>query len=78
MATPDDVRRWLDVGAQAINMETAPLYAAAAACHVRRVWVGHVSDTLSLVSRRWDSWIRPDGMTDLTVALTVGLLETLA
>ena len=33
------------------NMETAPLYAAAAVCTVRSLWLGHISDTLSLDTR---------------------------
>jgi uridine phosphorylase len=75
--TPDDVRRWRGLGVQAINMETPALYAVAAACGVRAVWLGHVSDTLWLGTQTWDSWQRPLAFTDVTVALTVGLLETL-
>lgn len=75
--TPDDVRRWLGLGIEAINMETPTLYAAAATCGLRSVWLGHVSDTLWLTTRAWDSWQRPSALTDVTVALTVGLLETL-
>ena len=75
--TPADVRSWLGRGARAINMETAPLYAAAAACQVRSVWLGHISDSLSLESQEWDPWLRPAALTDVTVALTVGLLERL-
>jgi uridine phosphorylase len=75
--TPDDVRLWLGLGVEAINMEISPLYAAAAVCGVRSVWLGHVSDTLSLTTRQWDSWQRPAAMTDITIALTVALLETL-
>jgi len=75
--TPDDVRGWLARGAHAINMETAPLYAAAAACEMRSVWLGHISDSLSLDSEAWESWQRPATMTDVTVALTAGLLDRL-
>jgi uridine phosphorylase len=75
--SPADVRGWLAAGAQAINMETAPLYAAAAACGVRAVWLGHVSDAVWLSADQWDSWQRPAALTELTVALTVGLLESL-
>jgi len=75
--TPAAVRRWLALGAEAINMETAPLYAASAVCGVRSLWLGHVSDTLSLETHAWESWQRPIAMTDVTVALTVGLLERL-
>jgi uridine phosphorylase len=75
--TPDDVRRWLSLGAEAINMETPTLYAAGVTCGVRSVWLGHISDTLWLTTQTWDSWQRPASFTDVTVALTVGLLETL-
>ncbi len=73
--TPADVQRWVGLGAQAINMETTPLYAAASVCDVRAVWLGHISDTLSLTTQTWDSWQRPAAMTDVTVALTLGFLE---
>jgi uridine phosphorylase len=76
--TPDDVRRWLARGARAINMETAPLYAAATACAVKSLWLGHISDTLALDSHQWDSWLRPAEMTDVTVALVAALLEELS
>jgi len=75
--TPDDVRAWLDRGAHAINMETAPLYAAAAVCEVRSLWLGHISDTLSVDSQEWESWQRPAAMTDVTVSLMAGLLEAI-
>jgi uridine phosphorylase len=75
--TPDDVRRWRARDVEAINMETPTLYAAAAACEVRSVWLGHISDTLWLSTQAWDSWQRPAQLTDVTVALTVGLLEML-
>src|SRR6266567_1916572 len=73
--TPADVRGWLRRGARAINMETAPLYAAAAVCEVRSLWLGHISDTLSLDGQEWESWQRPAAMTDVTVSLMAGLLE---
>ena len=75
--TPDDVRRWRSLDIDAINMETPTLYAAAATCGVRSIWLGHVSDTLWLTSQAWDSWQRPAAFTDVTIALTVGLLESL-
>ena len=73
--TPADVHRWVALGAQAINMETTPLYAAASMCGLRAVWLGHISDTLSLTTATWDSWQRPAAMTEETVALTIGFLE---
>jgi len=75
--TPDDVRGWLGRGARAINMETAPLYAAATACEVASLWLGHISDSLSPDTAEWDSWHRPTAMTDVTVSLTAALLEQL-
>jgi len=74
--TPDDVRRWRSLGIEAVNMETPTLYAVAATCGVRSVWLGHVSDTVWLTTQAWDSWQRPAALTDVTVALTVGLLES--
>jgi len=74
--TEADVERWRAAGARAINMETAPLYAASATCGVRSLWLGHVSD--SLVNQEWESWVRPAALTEVTVALTVALLETIA
>ena len=74
--TEDDVRRWREGGAVAINMETAPLYAASAVCGMKSLWLGHVSD--SLATPQWDSWARPAAMTDVTIALTVEFLERLA
>jgi uridine phosphorylase len=73
--TREDVRRWLDRGAHAINMETAPLYAAAAACGVPSVWLGHISDTLSPDRVEWESWRRPASLTAVSVALAFALLE---
>ena len=64
--TPDDVHRWLDLGIEAINKETPTLYAAAATCGLRSVWLGHVSDTLWLTTRAWDSWQRPAALTDVS------------
>lgn len=44
---------WKNVGAQVINMEAAPFYAAAIACGIRAVWLGHVSD---LLVGEWKDW----------------------
>ena len=73
--TREDVRRWLERGAHAINMETAPLYTVAAACGVGSVWLGHISDTLSPDGVEWESWRRPASMTDVSAAVTFALLE---
>ena len=76
--TPADVQRWVGLGAQAVNMETTPLYAAASVCGVRAVWLGHISDALSVTTQTWDSWQRAAAMTAVTVALTIGFLEQFA
>jgi uridine phosphorylase len=44
--TDDAVRRWLGRDAQAINMETSPLYAASVVCGVKSLWIGRISDSL--------------------------------
>jgi uridine phosphorylase len=64
--TDDAVRRWLSRGAQAINMETSPLYAASAACGVKSLWIGRISD--SLLGREWDSWMRAESRTDISAS----------
>ncbi len=46
-------------GAQVVNLETSPLYAAAKACGVRTVWLGYVTDLL--LDGRWDDWYLPAG-----------------
>lgn len=69
------VQSWLDKGAQAINMETTPLYAASRACGITSVWIGHISDCL--VDNTWDTWERPDSMTDRSVEIAVGLVHHL-
>ena len=51
--TPEMVARWRAAGAQVINMETSPFYAASHACGVRSVLIGHVSDRLG---QSWESW----------------------
>lgn len=51
--TTELLGRWKGVGAQVINMEAAPFYAAANACGIRAVWLGHVSD---LLIGEWKDW----------------------
>jgi uridine phosphorylase len=74
--TNADIQRWLGRGAQVINMETTPFYAASAECGVESVWIGHVSDCL--VNDEWDSWEQSDSMTETSVRITVGVLERLS
>lgn len=51
--TPGIVATWRKAGGQVVNMESAPFYAAAIACGLRALWVGHVSDVLG---RDWEGW----------------------
>lgn len=48
------VRAWAALGAQVVNMETTPFYAASAACGVRSLWIGHVSDRA--IQETWEEW----------------------
>jgi len=41
-------------GGQIVNMETSTLYTVAAACGVRAVWLGYVSDCLA--AGQWHDW----------------------
>jgi hypothetical protein len=50
---------------------------AATACGVRSLWLGHISDVLSLESSEWASWARPAAMTEVSVSLVAALVETL-
>lgn len=51
--TPDYIEQLRDQGAQIVSMETSPFYAAALACGVDAIWMGHVSDCLG---REWTDW----------------------
>ncbi|MEJ2292147.1 MAG: hypothetical protein P8Y13_08965 [Deinococcales bacterium] len=51
----DLVAAWRDAGANAINMETSPLYAAASALDLAALWIAQVSDELR-PDGRWTSW----------------------
>jgi len=46
-----------DRGADVVNMETSPMYAAARAGGARAVWIGHVSDRLN--DDGWEDWYGP-------------------
>jgi uridine phosphorylase len=41
-------------GAQVVNLETSPFYAATEACWMRALWLGYVSD--HLLHGQWDDW----------------------
>lgn len=52
--TDDIINEWVDMGAQAVNMESGTLYTVSASCGVNSIWIGFVSD--SLVDKVWDGW----------------------
>ena len=51
--TPELVEVWKRAGARVVNMEAAPFYAAAEACGLGALWIGHVSD---LLVGDWQDW----------------------
>ncbi len=51
--TPRIVDEWRGMGASIVNMEVAAFYAAAKACGIRALWLGHVSDILI---GDWEDW----------------------
>lgn len=53
LETFENVARWRQLGADVVNMEVAPLYAASISLGVSVIWVGHVSDQLT---EHWLSW----------------------
>ncbi|MEO2003601.1 MAG: hypothetical protein ABGY41_05850 [Candidatus Poribacteria bacterium] len=71
--TPELVESYRALGAQIVNMESAPFYAAATLCGVRALWIGHVSD--SLADGQWEPWDDLDDMTAVTADWATGILE---
>jgi len=72
------VREWVNLGAQAINMETTPLYAASDLCGVKSLWLGLISDCL--LDDNWDSWWDVPNLHNLNedaADTTTALLESL-
>ncbi|MFX1255473.1 MAG: hypothetical protein ACFFCZ_27975 [Promethearchaeota archaeon] len=51
--TKEAVATWRSQGAQIINMETSPFYAASIMCDVKSVWLGYITDRLM---DKWESW----------------------
>ncbi len=82
-ATIDAIYRETDVlirclaeqGAQVVNMEVTPLYAASAVCGVDSVWIGHVSDCL--VNREWEPWDNLEQMTVQSAEIGLDILSAL-
>lgn len=82
-ATIDAIYRETDVlihsltnqGAEVVNMEVTPLYAASAVCGVESVWIGHVSDCL--VNREWQPWDNLEQMTVQSAEIGLDILSAL-
>lgn len=45
---------WRNEGAQVVNMEITPFYAASSVCNAKSVWIGHISDRL--IGGEWEDW----------------------
>jgi purine-nucleoside phosphorylase len=75
--TPENVRGWREMGAGVINMEITPFYAAARACGVAAIYVGHVSD--ELFGPEWRDWFGEDRkrMLGESADLAIALLDHL-
>jgi uridine phosphorylase len=73
--TPALIEGYRARGAQIVNMETTPFYAAAARCGVRALWLGHVSDCLS--KDAWEPWDDLEDMTAVTADWAARVLERL-
>jgi len=52
--TEELISIWRSQGAQVINMEITPFYAASLVCGSRSVWIGHISDRL--IGGEWEGW----------------------
>jgi uridine phosphorylase len=62
-------------GAETVNMEVTPFYAASAVCGVESVWIGHVSDCLT--NRAWEPWDNLDQMTVQSARIGLDVLKEL-
>jgi uridine phosphorylase len=69
------IRSLVEQGAQVINMEVTPLYAASAVCGVDSVWIGHVSDCL--VDCEWEPWDSLEQMTVESAGIGLDILNAL-
>ena len=70
------VQKWVRLGAQAVNMETTPFYAASNLCGMKSLWLGYVSDCL--LGDQWDDWWdAPKTLDEDTADITVALIESL-
>jgi purine-nucleoside phosphorylase len=62
-------------GAEVVNMEITPLYAASAVCGVESVWIGHISDCL--VNRKWEPWDDLEQMTAQSARIGLDILHSI-
>lgn len=75
--TETAVQEWTDLGAQAINMETTPLYAASTLLNLNSLWLGYISDCLW--ENKWDDWSGlPESLDNDIADTTVSLVESIA
>lgn len=63
------------MGAEIINMETGPFYAASEFYNINSIWIGCVSDCL--YKNNWKDWFDKGKMTEETGLLTKQILEIL-
>lgn len=74
--TPEAVENWRKNGAQIVNMETSAFYAAAAACGVKCLWMGHITDC---IGKTWDDWFSDlERAEDASIRLCLELAARLA
>ena len=72
--TAEQIDGFARQGAQIVNMETTPLYAAASACGVRSLWCGYVTDCIA--KGKWDDWYADLGdAADKTIQICHILLD---
>ena len=75
--TPEIIANFREERAQVVNMESAPFYAAAAACNMASLWLGNVSDVL-VEGGKWNGWFGDRSEIDRkTVEVIKGMLDEL-
>jgi uridine phosphorylase len=74
--TPELIEDLRSQGAQAINLEVTPFYAAGKACGVRCLWLGYVSDVLL---DDWQDWFEDrSAWNETTIRNCVDLVTAIA
>jgi uridine phosphorylase len=69
------IRSLVKCGAETLNMEVTPFYAASAVCSVESIWIGHVSDCL--VNHAWEPWDNLDQITAQSAQIGLDVLKEL-